>query len=297
MSSTKPQLFTHYDLDGAISLMILFWIYGEDKFNWQSVSNANASNKISTFLQKNPETPTILLDLSLREEFLPFLNRKNVKVFDHHASSKKHIKDFDKIQLIYNEDTSNSLHLYKNIKKCKEKLTSNQKALIRLTDDFDSYTLKYEESYDLNIIFWHWYQNRFEDFIKDYQKGFFGFSSEQKNAIKFIKQRASEVADKLPLYEGNITYKGNSYQVLSTFSEKFSPLVIDYITKKYKPELFFFVNTTTSKVNLRQIKNQSNFDISDFAENICDGGGHHDSAGGSLTESFLELLKSLKQVK
>ena len=296
MSRSKPHIFTHHDLDGAVSLLILLWIYGEENFTWESVSNTNAAIKIESFIQKNPNNPIILLDLGLRENFYPFLNNSNVKVFDHHQTTKNFIEKFDKIQLVYSAETSNSLHLYKSIKKCKDKLSDNQKVLIKLADDFDSYALNYKQSYDLNIIFWHWYQNRFEDFIKDFKNGFKGFTNNQQKAILFIKQRALEVAEKLPLYEGSITFEGSSHQVLATFAEKFSPLIIDYLASKYKPELLFFVNTNTSKVNLRQIK-ISSLDISKFAEIVCDGGGHHDSAGGHLTESFLELLKNLKQLK
>lgn len=297
MNQQKHHIFTHYDLDGAISLLIMQWMYGADKFDYTAVSNATAVPKLNHHLQKHPEDSLFILDLSLREEFLSFLDKKNVKIFDHHLTTKKYLDKFKQARILYKEENSNSMLLYKNLKECKEKLNDNQKALIKLADDFDGYQLKYSESYDLNIIFWHWYQNRFEDFIKDYQKGFFGFSEKQKKAISFIKQRAEEKASSLPLYEGFITYKGCKLQALATFSEKFSPLIIDHITSKYKPELFFFVNTTTSKVNLRQIKNNQNFDISVFAEEVCDGGGHHDSAGGTLTEPFMEMLKNLKQIK
>lgn len=296
MSSAKHHVFTHYDLDGAVSLLIMMWVYGRDNITWEAVSNGNAASRIQTFVQKNPNQSIILLDLSLREEFLPFLNSRNVKIFDHHISSQKYIKDFNESRLVIREESSNAMLLYKALK---DKFTFSgiQKVLIKLADDFDSYDLKYKQSYDLNIVFWHWFQNKFENFINFYKDGYIDFSSEQKKAIDFIKKRAQEVASTLPLYKGVIEYNNNNLQVLATFADKFSPLVIDAIIEKHRPEMFFFANTNTNKVNLRQIRENSKFDISTFAAEICNGGGHHNAAGGDITPLFLELLKGLNPLK
>ena len=73
--------------------------------------------------------------------------------------------------------------------KLENKLNKNQKLLVKLIDDYDSYTLSLPFSKPLNQVFWSYTGDRIIKFEKDFKDGFFGFTQFHKNALKIIQNK------------------------------------------------------------------------------------------------------------
>jgi hypothetical protein len=163
----------------------------EDTFYYTPISNMEIPKLKRLLLSVHNPSNTVVLDMGLREEFLPDLDLAHVTFIDHHKSSEKFVDKFKKAKVIYKEYSSNALLTYRLFK---ENITATdaQKTLIALTDDYDSYRLELPNSYDLNIIFWSEYKNKFAEFIKDYYNGFKPFTDSQKRAIAYLRKEAKE---------------------------------------------------------------------------------------------------------
>ena len=290
-------VFTHNDLDGAISLLVLMWARPDSSFEYTPLNNLDISTKLKPQIYNTHNSPsTFVLDLALRDEFLPDLNQENITIIDHHKSSEQYLQKFNKAKVLYQEFSSNALWMRKIFKPSSPELSQEQKLLIALADDFDSYKLQLPDSYDLNIIFWSEYRNKFSNFIKDYYKGFKGFTESQRRAINYIKKQAATEAESVPIYYGNLNIGGKQKTVFAAMVPKIVPQVMDLLITKYKPDIFFFINTKNEKVSIRQTPSSDPIDLDQFASKICDGGGHTYAAGGKITPLFMELTKNLKPI-
>lgn len=291
------QAYTHKDLDGAVSLLTLLWALPNDVITYKGFNNLQIEEmKTSIRCVSNP-CPVYIMDMALREDFLPELDSDNITIIDHHSSSIPFISRFNKTTIKHKDTTSNSL-LMAQLFKGKEypERTLEQKMLIALADDFDCYRLQIPESYDLNILFWNFYKNNFDKFIQDFKEGFKGFSSNQKKLIQYVKNISEEEAVSLPIYEGNILFGNKQKRVIAAMAEKTSNNVMDILIKKYTPDIFFFINIKSQKVCIRQLNNSDPINVGQFAEKICEGGGHNNAAGGIITPLFMEVTKNLKQI-
>jgi oligoribonuclease NrnB/cAMP/cGMP phosphodiesterase (DHH superfamily) len=289
--------YTHKDLDGAVSLLTLLWALPEDTITYDSVNNLQIDNIKKSLEKINKPCQTFILDLSLREEFLPDLDRSNITFIDHHDSSVDFIPRFNKAKIIHKVISSNALLMAQIFKgENFQARSDSQKTLIALADDYDCYRLEIPESYDLNILFWSEYKNNFSKFIKDYFSGFKGFSVEQKKAINFIKKEATNEADKTPTFEGYINFGNKKKKTLAIMSENFSNITNDILMQRHRPDVFFFINSKSEKVSIRQYTKEDPINVGNFAEKICDGGGHVHAGGGIITPLFMEVTKNLVPV-
>jgi hypothetical protein len=236
------------------------------------------------------------LDLALRETFKPF-DLPFVTFIDHHKRSDEFKNLFVNSKLIVKEYSSNVKLTYKILEKIKPvNLTNEQKKLILLGDDFDSGENKLENSYDLNILFWARYKNNIGDFLKKYNNGFFGLSEKDKKIILESKKQAIDFLKQLPIFKGSINVEGQAKTVICSHGESINTMSLDYMLKKYETDLLFFINTKTEKVNLKQKKSENVIDLARFANKYCDGNGHNLSAGGNMTDIFMELTKNFKAI-
>jgi oligoribonuclease NrnB/cAMP/cGMP phosphodiesterase (DHH superfamily) len=290
--------YTHKDLDGAVSLLTLLWAKPNDIINYKEFNNLNVVETLKKEIESiNNPCQTFILDLALRQEFLPDLDKDYITFIDHHSTSSDFISQFKHSKIIHKDTTSNSLLMSSIFKGDKYPArTSAQKILIALADDYDCYRLSIPESYDLNILFWTEYKNNFNKFIKDYSEGFKPFSEKQKKAIKYIKQTAEEEAKTLGLFSGDLNFGNKKKKVMAILAESFSNVVIDILMQRHQPDIFFFINPKTEKVSLRQNNKIDPVNLGTFAEKLCEGGGHLHAAGGKITPLFMEVTKNLKPV-
>jgi oligoribonuclease NrnB/cAMP/cGMP phosphodiesterase (DHH superfamily) len=291
------QIYTHKDLDGAVSLLTFLWAHPEDYVSYNSYNNLQIPNLKSHIEHNNNPCSTYILDLALRQEFLPDLDLDYITFIDHHFSSSPLVSQFKNAKVIYKDLSSNALLMAQLFKENYPARTDSQKMLIALADDFDCYRLNIPESYDLNIIFWSFYKNNFAKFIKDYMNGFKPFTPEQKKAIQFIKKEAENEASSLPIFEGTINFGNKPKRVIAALADKISNTVIDVVIKRHQPDVLFFINSKSEKVCLRQTINKDPVNLGAFAEKICEGGGHNNAAGGIITPIFMEITKNLKPIR
>lgn len=289
--------YTHKDLDGAVSLLTLLWAKPEDFISFDCVTNLQIENLKTLTEKTNKPCPTYILDLALREEFLPELDQSNITFIDHHESSTPFVSRFTKAKIVHKNTTSNALFMAQLFKgEQYPERTMEQKMLIALADDYDCYRLDMPESYDLNILFWSEYKNNFTKFIKDYQNGFKPFTSGQKKAINYIKDEASKEADKLTIFQGVLNFGSKKKKTVAIMAEGFSNVTCDLIMQRYKPDVFFFINCKTEKVSIRQYTKEDPINVGLFAEKICEGGGHMHAGGGVITPLFMEVTKNLQPI-
>lgn len=240
-------------------------------------------NKISDF------DTIYILDLDVSEN-CDLIDYKNITIIDHHQQSNKNaqyknatslIKEYTSAcKLIYNLYSKK----YPNIK-----FNDKQKLLILLTDDYDSYTLKHNQSKILNSVLWG-SNNRFETFYNSFKDGFSSFTQQQLNIHKLAETEIKKEVDNISLFRNkNITIDNNVYDVMATYITNHVNEVADIIIKKYSPDLLFLINTKKHNINIRG--KATNIDY--IAKTICDGGGHKYAGGGVLTKQFLQLSKQL----
>jgi oligoribonuclease NrnB/cAMP/cGMP phosphodiesterase (DHH superfamily) len=290
-------IFNHKDLDGVLSLLVFKWFYPEATITYKAVTNLNVEVQIEEHLKNiiNPHN-IYVLDLALRESFKPF-DLPFVTFIDHHKRSNEFKDIFTNSKVLLKEYSSNVKLTYKILEKIKSiTLTNEQKKLILLGDDFDSGENKFEESYDLNILFWAFYKNNIGNFLKTYNNGFFGISEKEKKIILECKAQAIGFLRELPIFKGSINIEGQNKTVICSHGETINTLTLDYMLKKYETDLLFFINTKTEKVNLKQKKSENNIDLAKFATKYCNGNGHNLSAGGNMTDIFMELTKNFKAI-
>jgi oligoribonuclease NrnB/cAMP/cGMP phosphodiesterase (DHH superfamily) len=294
MSNDTYHVFTHKDLDGAVSLLTFLWSKPNDTVLFHEITNLEI-DKIKQNIKRlsNPKN-VYIFDLSLRQNFLPELDESFITIVDHHKRSEDFLKLFKKSKILYKEYSSNCLLIKKLMCDDKIELTPSQKKLIALTDDYDSNTMSFKESYDLNILFWMEYKDNFPKFIEDYKNGYKEPSPEQKKKIDIAKALANKEASNVQIYKGTLNIKGITKTTIGIQVNYFNSLMLDAVMKKYDSDLYFFINTKSNKVNIRQKKSDSCIDLQKFCEKFCDGGGNTYSASGTLTPLFMELTKNLK---
>lgn len=289
-------IFTHKDLDGAGSLLTFNWSHPNSHVTYREVTN-NEIDIVKDYVLRTCNPPNIkVFDMSLREEFLPELDYEYIHFIDHHERSLEHVKKFKNAKIDCEPMSSNTLHIRKLYKGSAPTFTDEQKKLILLIDDHDSGEYRFSESYDLNILFWTQFKNAFCYFCDFYKNGFRPFTPNQLEIIKRSKENAKMKAEQADCYGGNMVLRGELKYVVAAMTESFNNLVIDTLIAKYKPDIFFYINTRTEKVSMRQTKTDNPINLGAFAEEYCDGSGHMNAAGGKVTPLFLELTKKLKPI-
>jgi hypothetical protein len=287
------QVFTHKDLDGAVSLLTFMWSKPHAQISYRDITNTEI-DIVKDYLARTCNPPKIMIfDVALREEFLPELDDCNIEYIDHHERSTKFIPMFKNSIINWKNETSNTILVRKIYKDVAPEFTEAQKKLILFADDHDQSEWKFPESYNLNILFWTQFKNQFCYFCDYYKNGFMPFSSMQLDIIKRSKLAAKKKVDETKCFGGKILIEGEPKNVVAAMTENFNNIVIDMLVNKYKPDIFFYINTRTDRVSMRQPKSEKIIDLAAFARKYCDGDGNNHTAGGNLTPLFLEIAKKL----
>jgi hypothetical protein len=294
MQHKAYHIFTHKDLDGAVSLLTFLWSRPDASISYNEITNLEI-DKIKNYVNRliNPKN-IILMDLPLREEFLPDLDKEFITIIDHHERSIDFIDKFKHSKIIHKTFTSNSLLIRKIFQDNFPNLTLEQKKLILYADDYDCFNLNYKESYDLNIIFWNQFRNNFSSFIDFYKNGFVPFNDKQLKILDYVKRKTEVDASNLTCYEGIINIESNPIKTIAVSDNKSDILVLDFLMKKHNPDLFIYINTKTEKITYRKKRDDNNFNLQKFTEKYSEGTGNSYSGVGKITPLFLELTKNFK---
>lgn len=292
----KIHCFTHWDVDGLVSYLVLRWFLKipitytttqakKFKTDWEAwVRN----NDIESYDR------VYILDLDIAEH-VDIIDYNNVFVIDHHRSNNLECKNCTGAIKEYSSAAKLCYKLFSKMSPDVE-ITDAQKKLIILADDYDSYTLQIPESMKLNIVFWNT-NKAFETLQKQLIMGFHGFTHQQENIIKLHYDKLKKIESSLNVYTGKINIQGQIRYVCATFSDTMTNDIADILKDKYNADISIIVNPKINHVSFRRPKHIKNLDVSILAKTLTDGGGHEYAAGGSITDKFMQFTKLLKQIK
>jgi oligoribonuclease NrnB/cAMP/cGMP phosphodiesterase (DHH superfamily) len=291
----KIFIFTHFDLDGVCSTLITKWTFPKAKIEYRAIAAYDFRAEVTKWLLHNSfedYDKVFFLDLDVSGHS-DLIDKENVMIIDHHKKSIP-ADVFKNAVVIVKEYTSASKLIYKVFKKLYNiELTAEQKFLILLIDDYDSYKLQLPLSRVLNSIFWNTNKS-FDSFLENFKDGFSGLTEQQETMFKIHIMDVREIISKSKFFKiDNYEVQGQKCKVVSGMADKHINDIAEHILKKYDADVIIVVNLKSNHVSFRR-KYNSTVDVSKLAETLADGGGHEYSAGGIITPQFLEFTKQLK---
>jgi len=295
---TKDEIvFTDLDLDGAGSYLVHCWAQ-QKKSKVVTIKVSNLREKFLGWLNHHKledYKQVYFFDLDTTE-IQDLIDKKNVCIFDHHKTHKEDIYKYAEYYIDANE-TSCSKLLYKHYNTLGSlgNLTTEQKHLIALVNDYDCYELKFPESNKLNFLFWYKNGNKLQNFINDFEHGFHGFTNEQNKIISYHFYKFKKLTQEVNLFKTTLNISKKKYKFYSTFASEYINDLGQYIIDNNDCEVCLMINLKNNRVYLRK-KRGVDLDLGKFAKKICDGGGHEYAAGGKLTEAVLTLSKQFVPV-
>jgi oligoribonuclease NrnB/cAMP/cGMP phosphodiesterase (DHH superfamily) len=280
----------HTDLDGVVSYIVLCWALGK-KLSYVGTTPKKLDEDVTKLLANvGEDTPLYFLDLDV-SKIGEKIDRKNVVIIDHHKTNLYPFKTATTKIVNY---SSCAKLVYKHlIEPQGTELTTAQKTLIALADDWDSNTKATPLSEDLNIVY-HSTKNKFASFVEDYYEGFKPFDKFKTNTVLLYKKHRKEYLDTLKPFVGTVEFEGTPLLTGAVFCDKFVSECCDYLFEKYKVEVAIAVMVEQQRIAVRRSPANNLVDVSKFVQRIANGGGHAAAAGGNLTEEFIEFTKMLK---
>ena len=285
----KAFIWCDCDLDGAMSYTTLCW-YLEYDIPFRPVTVKDFEQQFSAWIRYNKDKyeKIFIVDLDVSGTDPAIIDLPNVVIIDHHKSHKNEYKNATAIVEL---ETSCTKLIYKTVSK-KLNITDEQKYLVLLADDYDSYKLQVKDSYNLNVVYWAYRGNRVQKFYTDFKKGFKGFNNFHKNIILLHSKKFSELKRNLEPYKAFLVIKGKEIKFVACFADSCINELADYVINKYKADVGVIVNLNTSRFSLRRSKACS-IDLSMLINKIGTGGGHEYAAGGEMNDKFITFSKLL----
>jgi oligoribonuclease NrnB/cAMP/cGMP phosphodiesterase (DHH superfamily) len=285
----KVLVFTDNDLDGAGSALALRLIYGDKAtVEIHEVYDVEiTSNTLSRWLPEFDHYDRVYFtDVYITEDTVPYIDRKNVVIIDHHHDHVA-VKDRYKTAKVIIEPYSSCTRLITE----KFKLTSitpEQKLLLDVIDDYDSYTLKFKETLRLHAIYTTYNRPKVMKFIESFENGLREFNTMELNSIKLYFNKLKE-----QLNTTFFTGKIKDYKIVGCIADFAINEVAHFALKKYDADIAFVVNVNYGGVSFRRSKT-CDAKLNVIANKLCDGGGHEYAAGGKLTQLFQDFTKTLQ---
>lgn len=283
MSVKKYFAWINSDLDGVGCSVLLSNIFKDYSYN--PVFFGEFEQKYSEWIEENREKYDKILiigmplDQSVVNRFddtkVTFITNKNNPLKVHDSG------------LIQEEITSCSKLIYKKFKDVVE-FSDNVKKFVVYVDDYKSYKLKHEETKYLNALYRKSGSRKFNNLHNRFQKGFDGFTDREVALAGTFFSDLEKEKEKLDLFKGEFK-KSSVIATISKFSvNEISSHLLDY----YESDVSIIVNTDSQYVSFRK-REGSNADIVFMAENLCNGGGTEQAAGGKITQKFLDFISNL----
>ena len=293
-------IFTDADLDGACCYTVFRW-FTKLICPYRASTEKSFRKDFESFLNNNKSEnfkKIYIFDLAILGFTDDIADLKNVTYINHGEDNPKHIAKFKNAKIITDNSSSCALMLYKRLKeKYNDILTQEQKLLVSLVNDYDSYNLKHPFSKDLNFLFWSYTGDRIEKFYNDFKDGFKGFNNQQANLIKQYKNKLNGILDQLSIYTTNVNFEDKNYKVVSTTSDFAPSEVAHYILTKADADIAIVVNLNVKYISLRKDKNKNHdLHIGKFARENFKGEGTRNIGGGPLNEDFLRFSKNLAAI-
>jgi hypothetical protein len=298
----KSIIFTDCDLDGVGTYLMFKWLTGYTG----EVEICSQSNFRKTFLgwckRNNIDNydKVYIFDLDVSQHNMDLVDRDNIIIIDHHATHVDNLEKYKKAKAVVKVFSSCCKLVYTILKEKygDDKLTDEQKLLMLLVDDYDSYELKLKDSYNLNVVLWNYVGNRAQQFERDFGSGFNGFTQTHLNIIHLNNKKVERVISELEIYKGTIPFSGKKYILYATMASTSLNEVAHHVISSHSDcDMCIVVNLNTKRVSFRKNKEKApDLDLGKLSKTIADGGGHVDSAGGKLTEQVMALTSILQPV-
>jgi nanoRNase/pAp phosphatase (c-di-AMP/oligoRNAs hydrolase) len=299
--SGKYKIFTDCDLDGAGSYLVYKWFTQHD-ISVDICSQSNFKKTFESWLRNdNPGKydKVYIMDLDVSQQYLNLVDNDNFIIIDHHETHVDNKDKYKKATTILKNYTSCCRLLYDllKLKYPDVELTKEQKMLILLVDDYDSYKLKLRDSYNLNVVLWSMMGNRLQQFERDFGEGFQGFNQSHLNIIHLNNKKVHRLISELEIYKGVLPVSNKKYTVYATACSESINEIAHHIINSYECDICIIMNLKTGRVSFRKNKTSApDLNLGKLAMKIAEGGGHADSAGGKLTEQVMTLTKLLHQI-
>jgi len=285
-------LFTDHDLDGAGCYYILRSYLGDD-FDIIQTSEKKFADDFSSLSNKDTYKKIYIFDLDVIVDHLDLIDLNNV-VYMHHRNLAgiSNIKPKN-LRNESEECTSCTKLLYRKLKdKLKTPMSEEQKSLIALIDDYDSYNLKSPNSLKLNFYYWSFKYDKAKKFFENFNNGFSKFNDYQNKIISDCEEKFNNIYKNLQIFKGDVKVGDQKLTICSTFNS-FSPSEICHkIINDHSCDVVINVNLNNNYLNIRKSPSCS-LHLGNFAKRLFDGGGDSKVAGGHLNKNFLVLSKQL----
>lgn len=290
-------IFTRYNIDGAGCYMVLKWLFEgtsksinliqstEKKFREQYI---NWTKTVDV-----AEQTVIIADLAVEEENRDILDTgSNIIIFSHNAKLTTWSHLYTKSTVIAEKTPSCTSLVYRKLKdRSTRTLTTPEKYLILLIDDYDSYQLQLPESQGLNVVYESLLYNRAFNFRALYEKGFTPFNKQQQLLIAGHHRMVDDIIKELKIYTRIVPLCGKEYRIRACEAQYGVNEVASYLIKNCKADIAIVSNTRTGFASFRRSA-ECDCDLEELAKTLCEGSGRNDIAFGPLTIMLLEFLQT-----
>jgi len=296
-NNKKIHVFLHSDLDGSACYLLLHW-YLWNTPSYMMTNHLNMKSDISRWLLKNKlenydEIYFLALDTC---PIMHLIDEKNVQIFDHHQEAKRCQELYKNAKVHVLEQGSTVLGLYRHLKEkySDRKISTEQRKLVALVDDYVSYRLlERDQSIGINMLYWNFQGDKTLKLKERFNSGFSDFSEQEIKIIDFYKIKIKKIVDSADFYVGDVKIQGVFRKIIATFADTCINEVAAELTEMGY-EIAIIVNNDTQKVSFRK-NHHSNVDLSKVAQSLADGGGYKNTAGGMITEKFMSFTKLLEK--
>lgn len=283
-------IFTKATLDGACSALFIKWLYNRKVGDFAVVeaTETNILTEINT-RQRNFDhyDKIFVLGLCLTGDQIKEIDKHSLIVVDHQFSHTLLLDNYNKSKGIIEQNTSCISLLYDKFKSVID-VSPEQELLIKYVDDYDSFNLKYSDSFKLSAIFFTYNNPKVVKFIESFEAGMRKYTIQEKNAIKIYIRKFKEQLDNTVNF-GTI----KNYKTVAIFANALINNIAHYLISKHNSEIGIVVNLDTKSVSFRRCIH-CDIDVSILAKTFCKGSGTMCAAGGVITPEFANLIKDFK---
>lgn len=294
----KIKIFTDCDLDGSGSYLVYKW-FTNHNIHAEICSQSNFKRTFESWLSKDSPSKydkVIIMDLDVSQDNLHLVDKDNFIIIDHHDTHVENIDKYKHAKTVIKKHTSCCKLLYElmKVKYPDKQLTTAQKMLILLVDDYDSYQNKLKDSYNLNVVLWSFKADRLEQFVRDFGDGFTKFNQSHLNIIHLNNKKVKRILSELEVFRGQLPVNGKKYSVCATTCTESLNEVAHYVINQYNCDICLVMNLNTMRVSFRKNKETApDVNLGNLAKHLAEGGGHIDSAGGKINDNVITLTKML----
>jgi len=296
-TSSNPSivLFTDIDLDGAGVYYVFRNFIGKD-FKVIQTTEKKFRDEFSQLKNKDEYKKIYICDLAVIESCKDIIDLPNVVYINHRIISSEKDIITKNLKNESQEYSSCTILIYKKLKeKFKTPLTPEQKKLLILIDDYDSYELKFPETLQLNCLYWTLVGEKAKAFYNLFSNGFTKFTTGQQSLVKICTDELNEHFNSLKIFKGDLKIGGKQYSVCSTFNELHPSEICRMVIDKYNCDIVISVNLKTNNLSIRK-KKSVDVHLGNFAKKLFNGGGDAFVAGGTVNDNFLNITKLLYPV-